>query len=132
MLLLENTDYFLIYKWVSVCLVGVLGIFIGLEILLSLNDVEGDNVNYNVYKWSSGKYYFVPFAWGLMAGHFFFGTSEPIVSSMTTMTVISAGIALVLMLIGHFFKKGYTGPPWRVLMLVFGILVGHFIWSMHG
>jgi hypothetical protein len=119
------------YYLVGMLIIGFAGILVIMEILLSLNDIPGDNINYNVYKWTYSKYYVIPIIWGILAGHLFLGSIKPIITNNTISVAVVAGITLILFLLGHFTQKPKVNRILVSILLMAGAIIGHLIWSMN-
>ena len=122
-------EYFLIFMGL---------IFVLFEIVLNLMDIGGETTNVFLYNWSKGKFFFIPFALGAIMGHLFLGTKwqifeEDLISGMDNdmlSVLVLAGLALVMILIGWLipFNKSKL---FLSIILVLGLLYGHFFWSMN-
>ncbi len=122
-------EYFLIFMGL---------IFVLFEIVLNLMDIGGETTNVFLLRWSKGKFFFIPFALGAILGHLFLGTKwvlfeteviEGIDNDMLSVIVL-AGLALIMVLVG--FLIPFTKSKFFLsLLLVLGVLYGHFFWSMN-
>lgn len=101
------------------------------NIILSLNDVPNDTVNYILKKWANGKYFFLTFAWGILGGHFFLGTKTPLIKGNWWVPPLLVVVLLfVLFLIGKKQSKDFVMKPGlQFVLLLLGVLIGHFFWS---
>jgi len=102
------------------------------EIVFNLNDIDNDTSNLIILEWSQDKLFFIPFALGAVAGHLFLGTRNPDfkMSSGLYPVFILFGIAIVATIIGFTVKFKKT-KLFLTVLLVLGLLYGHFFWSMN-
>lgn len=122
-------EYFLIF-------IGL--IFVLFEIVLNLMDIGGETTNVFLYNWSKDKFFFIPFALGAIMGHLFLGTKRPLFEmeliqgiDNDMLSVLGlAGLAVLMTLIGVLvpFRKSTL---FLSVLLVLGLLYGHFFWSMN-
>ncbi len=95
------------------------------------NKIKNDTVNIILKNWASNYYFFITFAWGVLGGHFFLGTRTPLFGSNWWLPVLLVILVLIILyLIGKrlqpdFVLKNYL----QFLLLLLGVLYGHFIWS---
>jgi len=102
-----------------------------LEIWRSLNDIEGDNINYNLFRWTNRKMFVIPFAWGIILGHLTLGSMKPLIAN-NTISVIVVALLCIAMIVAGKWKKSTTIPrSYIAFLIVLGAFVGHFIWSMN-
>ena len=120
------SDFFkpqLVWTIVKVCI----GIIVLLNLILNLNRVRNDTVNYRLNLWANGKYFFITFFFGVLGGHFFLGSPKPLfccnVWLPVVLLVVIAGILLLLR------NKIKIKPYHQVILIVCGLIYGHFIWS---
>ncbi|MBX2877085.1 MAG: hypothetical protein KTR30_33505 [Saprospiraceae bacterium] len=122
-------EYFLIFMGL---------IFVLFEIVLNLMDIGGETTNVFLYRWSKGKFFFIPFALGAIMGHLFLGTKRAIfeteiiqgVDNDLLSVLVLVGLALIMVLIGHLISFSKSKLFLSVL-LILGLLYGHFFWSMN-
>ena len=110
---------------------GSIGFLILCNVLLSLNDVQDDTINHIIKQWAYSKNFFITFAWGILGGHFFLGTRLPIFGDNWWLPVVLVVVILLAMvIIGRKQKDGFImSPRIQILLLVLGVLYGHFFWS---
>lgn len=119
-------------------LLGIGIVFIIIEIAFNFNNVKDDTTNIILYKWSKGKYFFIPFAFGAIGGHLFLGTKEPIFPKFDDLlyqaglmpVLLLFSICAIMILIGHIVKFHRTNIFFSFLIFL-GLLYGHFLWSMN-
>lgn len=129
-MLLQNDlqHYYYIVASITVIIPAIL---ILIEMFQNLNDVEGDNINYSIFKWTINRAFFIPFAWGVVMGHLFLGSMKPWIVNNTISVVIVAVMAALLGLFGEFKKTQTLGRSYMAVLIVLGAIVGHFLWSMN-
>lgn len=120
-----------IERIVSYILLGMVGIMVVIDILLYINKVKGDTISNIIRDWVYGKAYFITFAWGVFTGHFFMGNGDWIGSIKTLPCLIILSFLLVALFVHAHFKKPVMKPQHQLILLVAGILYGHFFWSMN-
>jgi hypothetical protein len=118
-------------KTVEHIIIGIVGFLVLFNIYLNFNNIKNDTVNVILKKWAYNKYFFITFFWGVLGGHFFLGTRVPVFGSNWWMPVtLVIAIAITLILIGRKFDRNFILKlPYQALLLVLGVLYGHFIWS---
>lgn len=112
--------------------IGITIIFLMLfNIYLYFNDEKDDTVNFIIKKWAYHKYFFLPMAWGILGGHFFLGSQVPILGPNAWAPVILVVILLLaILIVGLKQPKGFVMKPRiQFLLLIIGVLYGHFFWS---
>jgi len=110
---------------------GFAALYLIMEVLLNLNEVDKDTTNVILLEWSQGKLIFIPFALGAIGGHLFLGTTNPtfrFTESMYAVLLLAilCGIGLWL---GHRLRFTRT-PLFHTALLLAGLLYGHLFWSM--
>lgn len=126
------------YKLIEGLLIGIVLVFVVIEIALNFNDDQGDTSNVILYDWSCGKFFFIPFCLGAIGGHLFLGTSVPILQNVIILNIPSSELSVIILfiicgvmtLIGY----NYSFPKTKLFIsaiLALGILYGHFFWSMN-
>jgi len=122
-------EYFLIIVGIS---------YVLFEVVLNLNNIEGDTTNVILLEWSEDKFFFIPFALGAIGGHLFLGTKTPIFKNDLFSFISNGDLAVVVLFIlaGIMVLIGYKVPfkkskPFLTSIFILGILYGHFIWSMN-
>lgn len=106
-------------------------LYVLLEIVLNLNEIEDDTSNIILLEASQGKLFFIPFALGAIMGHLFLGTEKPIIDiGDSTPVVVLFALSALMVIIGFTvpFKKS---KAFLSALLVLGLLYGHFVWSMN-
>lgn len=120
------------YSLVVDIMIGLAIAYFVLEVLLNLNDIDNDTSNLLLYEWSKGKFFFIPFAFGAIAGHLFLGTTD----SSFKMTngiypvLILFGAVIVMVVIGYKVKFEKSKLLLTILLAV-GLVYGHLFWSMN-
>ncbi len=135
---LQEFDIFY-YAVVGLIAVAILVLFI-VEIIAKLNDVPNDNVNIVIRNWAYGRFYFITFFCGVLAGHLFLGASIrwldcskvgiPFECSIFDVLVVAA-FSLLLLVTGLIFQKKRTSKTFQVILFSIGLFIGHFVWSMN-
>lgn len=118
-------------KTVEHIVLAIIGFLILFNIYLNFNRVENDTVNVILKNWAYKKYFFITFVWGVLGGHFFLGSSNPVFGSNWWIPVIVIIILIIgLIIIG---KKTSIQPKvkrrYQFLLLLLGLMYGHFFWS---
>ncbi len=127
-----------IVEYVLLAIIALLVIF---DIYLYLDDAPGNTISNILHKWVYKDWlFFISYLWGVLAGHFFLGTEKPPfghTDSNQYSLVIVLGIALLLFLLGLYFKKRkssayhfFQKPYVQTILLIFGAVIGHFFWSL--
>lgn len=117
---------------VEIILLGVVALLLIVNLFLYLNDHKNDTVSHILKEWAYGKFFFLTFAWGVLCGHFFFGTTKNVFGiTPTWLYVIPVVIIIgILIFIGiRFIKKIHMTPLYQFMLFVTGVLYGHFFWS---
>lgn len=118
-------------KTVEHIVLAIIGFLILFNIYLNFNRVENDTVNVILKNWAYKNYFFITFVWGVLGGHFFLGSSNPVFGSNWWIPVIVIIILIIgLIIIG---KKASIQPKvkrrYQFLLLLLGLMYGHFFWS---
>jgi len=125
------SDISFYYYLVGGLLVLALIIIVVLEVFLNFNDVEGDNMNIIIKNWVYSRYFFITFFWGVITGHLFLGSSEPLVRNTIVSVSIVAALSILLLILGIKIKSKVISQTIQLTLLILGILLGHFFWSMN-
>lgn len=131
LLLVGPVDFQFYYYIVASIIVGISALLVIVEIFLSLNDIPGDNINLNLYKWATNKWYFITFMWGVIAGHLFLGSTQPWIAKNMYSVIIIGLITIALIIKGKYDKNESISQSTHMFLLVIGTLLGHFLWSMN-
>ena len=111
-------------------LFALLIFLMGLEFFLGSNDVKGDTIKVRIREWAYGKSFYITFLWGVLTGHFYFGAENPLIRK-TEWSIVAIIIAsILLILIGKFVKIKITMKH-QFILLIIGVLFGHFLFSMN-
>ena len=128
--------------WVvaGVIVLSVLVLFI-IEILAKLNKEPNDNVNELIRAWAYDKFYFITFAFGVIAGHLFLGITNRWFDCTTLGfpdrfcsifdVLVIAVLVLLVLATGLIFKYKSSNTVFHFLLLSAGLIAGHIIWSMN-
>ena len=118
-------------KTVEHIIIGIVGFLVLFNIYLNFNTIKNDTVNVILKKWAYNKYFFITFFWGVLGGHFFLGTRVALFGENWWLPVLLLiVITIILILIGRQFKRTFVLKlPYQMLLLISGVLYGHFIWS---
>jgi hypothetical protein len=120
------------YEVVKAIMITFTAVYILLEVVLNLNDIDDDTSNILLLEWSKGKFFIIPFALGAIGGHLFAGTKNPLFemgSSMYPVFILFA-VAAISVYIGHKIQFKKTKFFLSALLLL-GVLYGHYLWSMN-
>lgn len=117
-------------KIVEKTLLWIVFLLIVFDIYLYTNKAKGDTISYILKCWVYDKFFFITFLWGVLAGHFFLGTSNALFDEPIWGLLIVLEITLILFVFGMFCKIKVK-PAIQVLLLIFGVLMGHFFWSLN-
>ena len=111
-----------------------------LELLASLNDVPGDNVNVIIRQYALGKYFFITLFFGITTGHLFLGTNTRVVdwsslfnsvwSNRTWDLIFVISACLIALLLGHLRLFKTKSKKFQLIVFSIGVSLGHFFWSM--
>ena len=120
------------YSLVVDIMIGLAIAYFVLEVLLNLNDIDNDTSNLLLYEWSKGKFFFIPFALGAIAGHLFLGTTDTSFKMSNGMypVLILFGAVIVMLVIGYKVKFEKSKLLLTILLAV-GLVFGHLFWSMN-
>lgn len=118
-------------KTVEYILIAIIGFLVLFNIYLNFNKIENDTINVILKNWAYNKYFFITFIWGVLGGHFFLGTKSPLFGSNWWIPVVLViVIVFILILIGKKFKSDFVlQQRYQLVLLITGLLYGHFIWS---
>ncbi len=113
-------------------LLWIAGLLIAFDIYLYINKDDWSRTISHVIKgWINDRFFFVTFLWGVLAGHFFLGAKNPPIDNNTWSLVIVLSLGLLLFLIGYFFKITKLSGKYQLGLLLFGMIIGHFFWSLN-
>jgi hypothetical protein len=120
------------YSLVVDIMIGLAIAYFVLEVLLNLNDIDNDTSNLLLYEWSKGKFFFIPFALGAIAGHLFLGTTDSSFKMTNGMypVLILFGAVIVMVVVG-FKAKFEKSKLLLTILLAVGLVYGHLFWSMN-
>jgi hypothetical protein len=120
------------YTLVVNIMMGFAVAYFVLEVLLNLNDIDNDTSNLLLYEWSKGKFFFIPFALGAIAGHLFLGTTDCWFKMSNGMypVLILFGAVIIMAIVGHRVKFEKSKLLLTILLAV-GLVYGHLFWSMN-
>ncbi len=116
-----------IVEYVLIFLIILIIIF---DVILYKNDTKGDTISNIIRDWINGKYFFITFAWGVLAGHLFLGAKSDIINNEPIRLGILIGIIIILAIVGIIINKRLKLFV-QIILLVTGILAGHFLWSLN-
>jgi hypothetical protein len=125
--------WFVDYAFIAVqglLVIATLG-FIIFEIILSLNNTEGDTISFIIRGWAYSRNFFVTLAWGIITGHLFLGSKSPLITDNTISVVVAALLACIAALIGCKLKSVKINRLVQLILFVGGTIIGHFMWSMN-
>lgn len=108
----------------------IIGVIIFFDIYLYLNKTKGDTISNILKTWVYGKFFFITYFWGVLAGHFFLGSYKSFFGNSSWNLLIILEIALILLTFGMFFKVKIR-PAGQIVLLLIGLSVGHFFWSLN-
>ena len=111
-------------------LLVIIAIIILFDIYLYLNKTKGDTISNILKNWVYGKFFFITYFWGVLAGHFFLGSYKSFFGNTGWNLLIILEISLILLTFGVFFKVKIR-PTGQILLLLIGLSVGHFFWSLN-
>ena len=108
-----------------------------LDIVVGVNRNPQDDISVLINTLSNGKLFCIPFAFGVVVAHLYFGHTSLIFpgdydKSNIYGTLGAVGIVVVLIVIGLLFKNIKPSKVRVIIFLVAGLLYGHFFWTMHG
>jgi hypothetical protein len=120
------------YSLVVDIMIGLAIAYFVLEVLLNLNDIDNDTSNLLLYEWSKGKFFFIPYALGAIAGHLFLGTTDSSFKMTNGMypVLILFGAVIAMVVIGYKVKFEKSKLLLTILLAV-GLVYGHLFWSMN-
>ena len=128
-------DYFQIVEYFMIFM-GLL--FVLFEVYLNIKDIGSESSNIWLLNWSKKQFFFIPFALGAIIGHLFLGTKHLIIEddiiprlSNGFLTVIVIFIVALIMTVIGFTVQFKKSSLFLSVLLIVGILYGHFFWSMN-
>lgn len=116
---------------VEVVLIVITLAFLILEVILSLNNIEGDTISGIISEWAYGRNFFITFAWGVVTGHLFLGSKSPLLKDNVMSVVVVALLACIVVIVGCKRKSSNITRLFQAIILISGIVIGHFTWSMN-
>ena len=118
-------------KTVEHITLAIIGFLILFNIYLNFNKVKDDTINVILKNWAYKQYFFITFVWGVLGGHFFLGSTNPVFGSNWWMPVVLVILLIIaLIIIGKRIKiQPKVKRRYQFLLLVAGLLYGHFFWS---
>lgn len=111
-------------------LLVIIAVIILFDIYLYLNKTKGDTISNILKNWVYGKFFFITYFWGVLAGHFFLGSYKSFFGNTSWNLLIILEISLILLTFGVFFKVKIR-PAGQIVLLLVGLSVGHFFWSLN-
>ncbi len=121
-------------KLVTYIMIGFATLYVVIEVLLNLNEVEEDTSNVILLKAAQKKLFFIPFALGAILGHLFLGTEDANyrMSNSIYPVLILFGVALLSVGVAYLLRRNKKIPIWFLsILLGLGLLYGHLFWSMN-
>ncbi|WP_343486076.1 hypothetical protein [Allomuricauda sp. d1] len=106
-------------------------LYVVFEVYLNLNELDDDTSNIVLLEASKEQYFFIPFALGAIMGHLFLGAQTNYfgISGGWAVTLL---FALCLLMLGAgFWMPSKKSKGFLTLLLVIGLVYGHFIWSQN-
>ena len=123
-------DYTLNTKFVEEVLLWIIGLLIIFDVYLYLNKTKGDTISTILKNWVYGKFFFITYIWGVLAGHFFLGSNNSFFNNSRWNLLIILEITLILLTFGMYFNVKIS-PGGQIVLLLIGLSVGHFFWSLN-
>jgi ABC-type enterochelin transport system permease subunit len=106
-------------------------------VYLNLNDIDNDTTNIIVYEAIKKRLIFIPFVIGVISGHLFLGTNwkifpdKNLVGFMDNEALVLVILLIISVLLYFASKKIKTRSKlFLTLLMLAGLLYGHFFWSM--
>ena len=121
-------------KIVTYIMIGFAMLYVAIEVMLNVNEAEGDTSNVILLKAAEGKLFFIPFALGAILGHLFLGTENADYQLPKSIypVLILFGVALLSVGLAYLLRLSKKVPKWVLsILLVLGLLYGHLFWSMN-
>lgn len=118
-------------KTVEHIVIAVVGFLVLFNLYLNFNKIENDTINVILKNWAYKKYFFITFFWGVLGGHFFLGSTQPVFGSNWWAPVVLLILIIFLMIfIGQKLNRTTVlKRRYQLFLLVTGVLYGHFFWS---
>jgi hypothetical protein len=116
---------------VAAIMITFVVIYVLLEIVLNLNDINDDTSNRILLEWSQSRLFIIPFVLGAIGAHLFLGTKNSFFRPNNSLyaVLILLGIVIISIFVGRLkFPRTRT---FLTIMLALGALYGHFFWSMN-
>lgn len=102
-----------------------------LEAFLSFNKIKGDTISGIIHHWAYGRSFFITLTWGIVTGHLFLGSKNPILKDNTISVIVVAVLAIIAGLVGWKMKTNRTSKLIQAALLIVGLILGHLLWSMN-
>ncbi len=121
-------------KIVTYIMIGFAILYVAIEVILNVNEAEGDTSNIILLKAAQKKLFFIPFALGAILAHLFLGTEDESFRMSKSIYPVLILFGVALLSIGIAFLLGLTKkiPIWVLsILLALGLLYGHLFWSMN-
>ncbi len=120
---------------VAYSIIAGLSFMVVLDVIVGTNRNKDDDITVLLNKLSNGKLFFIPFAWGVVTAHLYFGSKHLMFStydiSNSNGLYGALGLIVILIVIGQLVKL--KPNKYRMIGLLFsGLCYGHFFWTMHG
>jgi hypothetical protein len=97
------------------------------DVVPATNSVSGDTISEMLRAWSR-SWLVIPYVWGLLAGHFFLGTTAVEHDAGTTISLWTVWVVFVVSL--YAWQSGYEGNVYvQLALLAAGTAVGHVFWT---
>jgi len=111
--------------------IAIIAFLVLFNVYLNFNTIKNDTINVILKNWAYNKYFFLTFIWGVLGGHFFLGSHQPIFGNNWWLPVVLViVIILLLIIIGKRLDRAFIlKRRYQLLLLVSGVLYGHFFWS---
>lgn len=123
-------DFTMTTNFIEELFLWVIGILILFDIYLYLNKTKGDTISTILKNWVYGKFFFITYIWGVLAGHFFLGSNNSFFNNSSWNLFIILEITIILFTYGMFLKIKMN-PGGQIILLLIGLSVGHFFWSLN-
>lgn len=117
------------YQSISAVLIVAVTLLLSLyDILPALSAADGDTISAVLRQWSR-EWPILAWLWGVLGGHWFLGYSEPLMSAPDEYVLIWLTWCFFVLNVWVRAEGVRLGTVGYFVVLLFGIIAGHFLWS---
>lgn len=104
----------------------LLSVIIGLDVYFATDAIKGDTWSEMIRKLSHLTT-LIPWAWGVLAGHFFHPNLKPLLKFPNNIALL-VWLTVATTIIGSFFIREYHSPWLSLIIMFVAVFVGAKLW----